>query len=219
MSPSRPSFAVWPTPALPGLVDRWIEQYHPDIVYLHVVPYWYVFESVPVRVERRFGSPGKKLAGAGVRAAGGRLAGTLPLRALRTIGLRTIGGEAHFTPEQVIEVVESCIRRIVAREDVVLAVVGSTGRRCAGYGWGGVGRDRGRRATVHQAISGLCSQLHVPYQGKLELMDAESWKALLGRDRTHLGVEAQRSMGLEQGALMLDAWTKWGRATPKPPAR
>ena len=202
---------IWPRPNLPELVDRWLDQYRPDLVYFTVVPFWYVYESVPVRVERRLGRFGRKVAPVGQRAAATPFSNTLPFRALRAAGMRTIGGEAHFTPGQVLEVVEACIRRIVAREDVALVVIGSTGRRCAAYSWGGVARDRARRATVHESLSTLCAQLHVPYFGGDSLMTSRQWKALLGTDGTHLGIDGQRSMGLEQGARMLAAWDAAGR--------
>jgi hypothetical protein len=208
---------IWPRPNLPDLVDRWLEQYRPNLVYFTVVPFWYVYESVPVRLERRLGPVGRKLGPVGQRVAGTPFSNTLLFRALRLAGMRTMGGEPHFSPEQVLEVVSACIRRIVVHEDVALVVIGSTGRRCVSYGWGGVARDSGRRATVHEGLSALCSQLHVPYFGGDRLMQTSRWKALLGTDGSHLGVEGQRAMGLEQGAQMVAAWDAAGRARAAPP--
>lgn len=204
--------AIWPTPNLPDLVEGWIRQHRPDIVYFNVIPFWYVYESVPARVTRRFGRVGRRLGTLGSQVSRTSFASTALGRCLRNVGLRTIGGDTHFTTSRVIEVAEACIRRIVTHEDVVLVVIGSTGRRCTAYGWGGVARDRARRVVVHEAVSALCQQLHVPYYGGADLMRANRWRALVGTDRTHLGVDGQREMGLAQGAEMLAAWTAAGRA-------
>jgi len=205
---------IWPDPHLPELLERWLDQYQPDLVFFYVVPFWYVYESVPIRVQRQLGRLGGKLSEAGRRVASKPFASSLPFRALRLASLRTVGGETPFTPEQVLDVSESCIRRVVAREDVVLVVIGSTGRRCTAYGWGGPARDQARRAVVHNRLTSLRAELHVPYFGGDSLMQSGEWKALLGPDRTHLSVEGQRTVGLEQAAHMLAAWERAGRRVP-----
>lgn len=51
---------IWPDPELPGLIDEWLDRYKPDLVFLKVTWYWYGYESVPLRLERRLRWIGKR---------------------------------------------------------------------------------------------------------------------------------------------------------------
>src|SRR6188768_723166 len=57
---------AWPTDSLPGIVDGWLEELQPEIVYMQVSNFWYGHPSVPLWFERRFGRAGKKLTDAGL---------------------------------------------------------------------------------------------------------------------------------------------------------
>ena len=46
---------ISPTRELPDLLDKWLDEYQPDLVLLKVTWYWYSYESVPRRIERLFG--------------------------------------------------------------------------------------------------------------------------------------------------------------------
>ena len=76
--------ATWPTEDFAERVRGWIARHEPDVVILRVAPYWYTYESVPLRVERWFGRAGAPIAKAGVRtAASPRIAYNRPFQALR----------------------------------------------------------------------------------------------------------------------------------------
>ena len=78
---------IWPTPALPDAIDRWLQSYDPDVVFFRVSSYWFTYESVPLRLERsRLGRPARALARAGFASADApRLAYTPLYRGTRNV--------------------------------------------------------------------------------------------------------------------------------------
>jgi hypothetical protein len=117
---------IWPTPALPDAIDRWLQSYDPDVVFFRVSSYWFTYESVPLRLERsRLGRPARALARAGFASADApRLAYTPLYRGTRNVLRRVVGSAVNFTPDEVIETVEACLRRIARHERAVVVVRG-----------------------------------------------------------------------------------------------
>ena len=106
--------AIWPSPKLPSLVERWMDEEEPDLVLMRSRPYAFLYESVPLRIERALGPVGKPVARAGLKAADSPLlAHNAAFHALRTLGLRTIGGVTTYTPQEVVAVLEACVRVII----------------------------------------------------------------------------------------------------------
>ena len=68
---------IWPDELLPGRIERWMRDEHPDLVFFSVPGFWFLYESVPVRLKRRWGAPGRWLARLGFAAADRHLAATL----------------------------------------------------------------------------------------------------------------------------------------------
>ena len=89
---------IWPTERFPELLSRWLDEENPDIVTVPVIGYWFNFESVPLRLQRRLGRLGERLGSTGKRAADVPwLAHNAAFRAARNAAQRTIGGETYFT--------------------------------------------------------------------------------------------------------------------------
>lgn len=157
---------IWPTPDLPDLLDRWLDRYDPDVILFKVTWFWYGYESVPVRLERVLGRAGKPIAGLGLRAASmPRIGHTCAFKFARRAAHRVIGGDATFTPEQVIETVEACLRRVMAREGIVLQVKGTATYSLAGEP---MVRDYSRRFAarrdrVEGALESFCGRLSISW--------------------------------------------------------
>lgn len=198
---------IWPDPSLPDLIEKWLDRYEPDALLLVVSSYWFTYVSVPVRVERTFGPLGKPLARAGLKAAATPwLAHNSGFRLARRATIAAIGGSTHFTPEQVIESMEACIRRIVAREEVALAV---RGPRVAFAADGSRKTEQwaeARRTTVDHHLSALCKQLHVEYvgyeKGASILDDSDTFQG----DLVHSTASAHNEQGTREGEALLRAW-------------
>ncbi len=116
---------IWPSAQLPDIIDGWMERYSPDIVLFQINGFWYLYASVPLLFERKLGRVGKQISRAGLRA--GRTPWIVKTRVFhfgRRVALRTIGGAHYFTPAEVCEIVEACLRRIVRHEGAGLIVQG-----------------------------------------------------------------------------------------------
>ncbi len=53
--------SAWPSAALPGLIDKWLDEYEPDVVFLKVNAFWFNYLSLPLQIERKFGKFGKPI--------------------------------------------------------------------------------------------------------------------------------------------------------------
>ena len=201
------SRVIWPGPKLPGLIDQWLDRYEPDLVLLVVNPYWMTFESVPLRLQRRLGWAGKAAGGLGTKAAGvSWLAHNPVFRAGRRLTLKTIGGDVHFEPAEVVAVVEQCARRIVRREGIGLVVRGP--RNALTYHNDAAGRARGerRRLETHIALARLANELHAGYVGSESPAIASDDADAFGGDFVHTTTREHRERGLIEGRALLDAW-------------
>ena len=118
----------WPTPALFGLIEDWLDNFDPLVVVLHVNSFWFTYESVPGKVRRVFGPAGEVLAKAGSKAADSSAVSANPMFKLgRKALVRTIGGDLLVTPDQAIEVYREVIRTIITHEEILLLVRGPLG--------------------------------------------------------------------------------------------
>ena len=149
---------IWPSVELPDLIDRWMERYTPDAVIYHINGFWYLYRSTPLRLERRLGPLGRPLSRAGLRLGGSSwFATTRVFHAGRWLALRTIGGDTYFTPEEVVETVEACVRRIIRHEGVGLVVRG----QMAPWSW--TSQPPGALRSVHTGVQRFCAAAHVAY--------------------------------------------------------
>ena len=198
---------IWPSPVLPDLIERWMEQYQPDFVSLKVSPYWFTFESVPLKLQRKLGPIGAPMASMGLKAADTPwLAHNAVFRAGRRLALNTIGGVTHFTPEEVIGVMDACVRRVLRHEGVVLEVRGPLAADRAGSGRAREARLEARRLAVHLAMKRMCADLHIHYTGRDGPAPVDRDAGIHGGDQLHLNAEGHRRKGEEEGLAYVAAW-------------
>ncbi|WP_322819095.1 hypothetical protein [Tepidiforma sp.] len=176
----------WPTPALPSVVDKWLDREQPDAVFLHIPNYWVSYPSVPLRLARLLGRPGTWLARLGFAAAENPLIGpSLPFRLGRQVLLRTIGGDYHFEPEEVAACVEAIAHRILQRESLMFAVWGPHGR----YDWSVTGaqkrKARDRQAQLVASLQQISRELRFPYSGRTDPAYLTGETPELAADRFH----------------------------------
>lgn len=158
---------VWPTAELPRLVERWVAQCEPDVIYLNTGSHWFLYRSVPLRVKRLLGRVGGEAAGrAGFRIAESkRWSHNAVFRGLRRLLQQTVGGDTHFSTDEVIERISECVRIAVRREGAVVVVKGPHGKRRYSRSARGFARDERERLRFHRELESLCGQLHVTYDG------------------------------------------------------
>jgi hypothetical protein len=205
------SRVIWPDPGLPGLVEKWLDRYQPDAVFLVVSSYWFTFASVPLSLEHRFGRFGLRLGEAGegfVRRP--RVARSRSVGLARSLVRTTVGKGTHFTPEEVIERMETCIRRIVAREDIALAVRGPRVAFATEDSPAAKSAAEKRRLLVHRRISKLCEQLHIPYMGWDSASAAHDRPGEFQSDLIHGTVAFHAETAEAEAATILAAWRQRG---------
>ncbi|MBI5948488.1 MAG: SGNH/GDSL hydrolase family protein [Chloroflexi bacterium] len=194
---------IWPAAELPGIVAGWLERYEPDVVFLRMSSYWVTYESVPLRVERRGGIVGRALARAGFKAGGNAtVASSSPFRFGRRMAARNVGGDTFFTPAEAAGHVSDVLRRVLARESVVVAVRGplhifnSSGTP--------EGRERSRRRLFEfdALVAEACRNLHVPYAS----VAGTATPDLLLPDEVHENAKGARIFGELEGRAVAEAW-------------
>ncbi len=158
---------IWPTEDLPGRIEEWIRESEPDVIYLGTGSYWFIYRSVPLRVKRLLGRIGGEAAGnAGFRIAKSeRWAHNAVFRTARRALQSSIGGDTHFTVEQVIDRMSECIRVAARSEGTVLVVKGPHGKARYGAKRRDFARDEQKRLRFHTALEQLCEQVHATYDG------------------------------------------------------
>jgi hypothetical protein len=158
---------IWPNPDLPALVERWVSESQPDLVYVNTGSYWFLYRSVPLRVKRvlrRFG--GESVGEAGAKVARSRKwAHNAVFRGIRKVLTNTIGGDTNFTTQEVIDRMSDCIRIAARVEGTVVVVKGPKGKARYSRTERGFRRDEAERMKLHNALDKLCKQLHITYDG------------------------------------------------------
>jgi hypothetical protein len=201
------SRVIWPGERLPALVERWVDEFQPDLVLFVVNAFWVSYKSTPLRLQRRLGAVGRLLGRAGIAAAGiPWLAYTPPFKLARRLALRAIGGDYYFEPEEILELTERIARQIVSRESAVLVVRGPLDALT----YHGRASDRAeadaRRLRTHEGLRALCDRLRVAYTGAdVELSKVEGLDRF-ERDMVHTGRSAHEARGLKEGEALLAAW-------------
>jgi hypothetical protein len=185
---------VWPTPDLPQVVGRWMRDFQPELVTFYVSSFWFLYESTPVRVERRLGRPGAFINQQAQKvAATPWLAHNRPFQWTRRQTHRLVGGQAWFEPDEVISRSTAVIREVLQHEGAYLVVVGPAG----GDKWARdavhLQRILARRQTVDAALASFCKAHHVEYMTVAEQQAiTDPQPASLQGDELHLDAEGHR---------------------------
>lgn len=159
--------ALWPNERAVSRLSDWLEEYQPDLIHLAVNPFWYSYESVPIRMKRVFGKKvGTTVSNAGLSLARKRrLAHNAVFRTIRRWGQRTVGGDTYFTTAQVVDCISDCVRFCVRNEGIILILRVEDGYKDSTMSARQNARKERRRLEVHSALKPLCDQLHVIYSG------------------------------------------------------
>lgn len=205
-SPDLTVRAIWPSPGLPPTLDSWIEKHEPQLVFFAVNAYWFTYRSVPERLKRLLGPLGGPAFVAGARVGRSRFVETRLFHILRRLAGRLIGGDAPFTPEQVLDVVETCLRKIVANEDVVLVVRGPLAAHSHDMGPRIARENAAAWWKVERGLRRLCSSLHIEYAGMDGPDDARG--SFGSADLVHPDAKGHRARADMEGRLMARGWLR-----------
>jgi hypothetical protein len=195
-----------PTPAVPDVVDKFMERYEPDCVLIVLSSYWCCYETAAYRAQKAWPRPLQPLARR-MERWGGRTASnsSVLLRAGRAASRRTVGVATRFEPAEVVESVQACIRRILRREEVALVVRGPSTR----FPVPERSRQRieDRRLAVELPMKEFCRRLHIEYVPR---DPARAWSDddVLLADGIHVNGAAQTAQGVREGQAMIRAWSR-----------
>jgi hypothetical protein len=197
--------SVWPDQRLAASASRWVREFKPELVVFSIPSFWFMYESTPVRLERKFSRPGRWI-GKRFRklAANPRLAHNRPFQWARQRTQRVLGGESWFSADTVIANCTDTILSVLRGESTYLVVFGPS----AGEKWAHdaqhLERLVARRRKVDQALEAFCAQHHVEYWGESKLASIRDARpASLQGDDLHLDREGHRRLAEYQFNLSL----------------
>ncbi len=199
---------IWPTPALPGLIARWVEQHEPDLVFIRIASYWFTYESVPLKIERALGPWSKRLTKVGNRAAESRVIGhSRAFKLLQKGMLRTIGGATLLTADETVAATESYLRPILAREGVGVVVRGPRTPFGMLRSKAGMRKSEQRRQYVNRRLAALCEKYHVTFTA-FETLDEVTNPAHRLADLVHASESGQQQVGAMEGKALVREWER-----------
>jgi hypothetical protein len=203
------SRVIWPDPGLPDLVERWLDRYEPDVVLLVVSSYWFTHVSLPLGLERRYGRLGQRIGRLGERAVAKPWVANNPVAGrVRRFARTSLGGATHFTPEEVCDRMEQCLRLILAREDVAVAVRGPRLAFAPEDTVSARRRSEERRQLVHSRMRSLCEQLHVEYLGYETGAAPQDAREEYQADLVHAGPAEHARQAELEAAVLIRAWQR-----------
>ena len=197
---------IWPTERFPELLSRWLDEEDPDIVTVPVIGYWFNFESVPLKLQRRLGRFGERLGSTGKHVADVPwLAHNAAFRAVRNVAQRTIGGETYFTCDQVISCVHQIVREVVRREGIALIVQGPFGgQHLSGGSRRAVNREERRRLVVNAGIREVCRSHQVTFIEHVVNRRLKGTAFSTIGDGLHMDETGQLASALEWAGIIVD---------------
>lgn len=207
--------AAWPNRDLPAAVARWMDEFEPDLVYFKINSFAYQYESVPLKLQRKFGRAGELFGNAGLGAAERPwLSHNAAFRAARRLAQRSIGGVPHVEPEEAAAAVEATIRAIIRHEGTALLVKGHRGRsKEPDLTPAMLARAEARRLLVHEHVSRVCAELKVDYLGNAQpawLTDPKPRRSRVGDDLHH-DAAGHRDGAAEEAEMLLATWRRHTR--------
>lgn len=200
---------VWPNARMVDYVTRAVDEFKPDLVYVNITTYPFSYESTPLRVRRIFRKVGgEKLGDAGLRVADSRKwSHNAVFRGVRRFAQATIGGDTHFTPEEVAERYERLVRALLQREGLAVVVKGPRGKTKSATPRANARAER-RRQVVHMRLRDLCRQLHLTYVGSERPYHVvkPTPKGTKVGDGMHSNAAGHDLSAVEQFTILRDAW-------------
>ncbi len=196
----------WPTEQFPSIVEGWMTKYEPDMVFLVVSSYCFTYESVPLRIEHRLGRAGRAINRWSQRLADtNAVSERRPFIAARRAAHRVIGADANFTVEETLTRTEDAIRRILAKEGVILVVRGPRRPLAIDGGQRTLDRAERRRKAVNRRLQTICAQLHVPCHIFEEPPFASDGTKTFA-DNVHTNAATQAEEAERQASFLISAW-------------
>lgn len=197
---------AWPNERMPAIIGKWLDDERPDVVWLGINPFWFNYPSVPLRLRRKLGPLGDRLARLGLDAAANPVIGpSRPFRLARNLLLRTVGGDYHFEPEEILPRIEASIRRILRQEGVVLAVWGPFGRSRWSVTRAQAAAEQRRQAAVVAALERLARDLHFAYAGAGAPLYLSHETPELAPDGFHFGGSYEAESVERHAAVLIQA--------------
>lgn len=186
---------VWPDMRLPGTVEKWCAKEQPEIVWLVLQSFWFEYLSVPKKLERRFGRVGKVASTGGFRAADTPWISHNPVfRSGRKLVQKSVGGDPHFTPEEIFAAVEGVARVALRSEGRQFVVWGPFSYQNFGETRGQERRQLAWRSQVVNRVRALGEELHFP----VESPDKPYWQTRppmsMHGDKFHFAAEEQSTL-------------------------
>lgn len=199
---------IWPAPALPGLVEGWMQRYEPDLVLIRVASYWFTYESVPLKLERTLGAWSRPLMQLGNRAAANRVIGhNRAFKLLQKAALNTIGGATLLTADETVELAETLLRRILTREGCGVVVRGPRTPFGGFRSQAALRKSEARRQYVNRRLAELCARYHVTSTNFEETEPVLDPAQRLG-DGVHVNALGQRIVGELEGEALVREWRR-----------
>lgn len=202
---------ISPRAELPERVAKWMEEEHPDVVWLYVTRFPFAYESVPLRVHRRFGRGGKKVSGWGVRAGKDpRFANTRLFHWGKLILQHTVGGDAHLPVETVIERMSAAARVVARHESAILILEGPGAQNDYHQGRRAARRAEAKRLRAHEALKALAGELRCSYHGSEAPLRESVGEPNYQADRFHMDEESHVSRAEHGFPALLEAAREGG---------
>ena len=205
---------AWPSAGLPAAVGRWVEEFQPDVVFLRLSSYPIAYESIPLRLNRRFGKAGDSVANAGGRIGKSQwLAERRAYQLARTGVTRAIGGDPHFTPAEAVGRFEESFRRVLATERILPVVRGTSLLLNTSGTKAGLARSKRRVTELNVLTEDMCGRLRIPFFPEVP---AEALSNSRLGDLLHDDASAHASLGEDDALAILEAWRAAGHGDSLP---
>ncbi len=199
---------IWPTPALPGLIARWVDEHEPDLVFIRIASYWFTYESVPLKIERALGPWSRRVTKVGTRAAESRIIGhNRAFKLLQKGMLRTIGGATLLTADETVAAAESYLRPILAREGAGVVVRGPRTPFGVLRSQAALRKSEERRQYVNRKLAELCERHHVtfaPFDSLAEVIEPSQRLV----DGVHVNEAGHLLVGAMEGEALVREWKR-----------
>jgi hypothetical protein len=175
------------------------------MVFIVAGAYWVCYPSVPLRLRRRFGRPGKWLGDGSLRASAVPwLAYNAAGRKIRRAAVSTFGGDYNFEPAEAAACIEESLRRILRFESAVPVVRGPT-PMYPDFSPRTLSAMHSRCFEFRDRLVEICGRLDVTFWG-WDAPLGEEYKAQTLGDRVHRNPAGQAALAEAEGALMVRAW-------------